>query len=103
MKRWIAVAVLLITVGLAGCAHRMVVVYASAPTPPAALNEAAQHGYQDGFEAARRDVADQRPPDIARHPRFRKPPVPPPAFENYRSGFKAGYDAFLRQGPPPRQ
>jgi hypothetical protein len=27
--------------------------------------------------------------------------VEPPAFEDYRHGFRAGYNAFLHQGPPP--
>jgi hypothetical protein len=27
--------------------------------------------------------------------------VPPPAFEEYRHGFRAGYDQTFRGGPPP--
>jgi hypothetical protein len=101
MKKWIALAALLLPISLAGCSHpRPVVVYAAAPPPPG-YSEIAQHGYHDGFEAARRDIAQGKPPSLDRHPRFRNPPVPPPAFEDYRQGFRAGYDAYMRHGPPP--
>jgi hypothetical protein len=40
---------------------------------------------------------------VDRHKRFRNPPVPPPAFEDYRVGFRRGYDAFIsHMSPPPR-
>jgi len=65
------------------------------------VDEIAQRGYHDGFEAARHDVSDGRPPVLERHSRFRNPPVEPPAIEAYRHGFRAGYNAFLHQGPPP--
>jgi hypothetical protein len=42
-----------------------------------------------------------RPPNLERHPRFHNPPVPPPAFEDYRRGFRRGYEAFLHGAPPP--
>jgi hypothetical protein len=101
MKKWIALAALSVPIFLAGCSHpRPVVVYAAAP-PPSEFTAIAQRGYHDGFEAARRDVAQQKPPNFERHPRFRNPPVPPQAFEDYRRGFKSGYEGFLHQGPPP--
>ncbi|MGD0939893.1 MAG: hypothetical protein ABR905_09270 [Terracidiphilus sp.] len=101
MKKLIALAALLLPFSLAGCSHpRPVVVYA-APPPPSEFSEIARQAYHDGFEAARRDVAQGKTPDIERHPRFRKPPVSPDAFEDYRRGFRAGYNAFLHQGPPP--
>ena len=99
MKKWIAFAALLLPLAVAGCSHRTVVVYAP---PPPALGEIAQHGYHDGFAAAQRDVADGRPPILEHHPRFRNPPVPPPGVEEYRHGFRDGYNAFLHQAPPPR-
>ena len=95
-------AALLLPLSVAGCAHpRPVVVYA-APPPPAEFNEIARQGFHDGFEAARRDVARNVPPGVEKHPRFRNPPVPPPAIEDYRHGFREGYEAFLhRTAPPP--
>jgi hypothetical protein len=102
MKKFLAVAALLLPVPfmLAGCAHpQPVAVYA--PPPPAEFNQIGQRGFHDGFEAAQRDVARGVPPGADRHPRFRNPPVPPPAWDDYRHGFREGYGAFLHQGPPP--
>ena len=102
MKKLLAVAALLLPVPfmLAGCAHpQPVAVYA--PPPPAEFDQIGQRGFHDGFEAAQRDVARGVPPSAERHPRFRNPPVPPPAWEDYRHGFREGYGAFLHQGPPP--
>jgi hypothetical protein len=69
--------------------------------PPPAWSEIARHGFHDGIEAARRDIAHGAPPDVNRHPRFRNPPVPPPAFEDYRHGFREGYQQTFRRGPGP--
>lgn len=97
--RILGMATCLLLVLVAGCAHP-VVVY-STPPPPAAFSEIARHGYHDGFEAARRDVARNLPPGVDKHPKFRNPPVPPPAFEDYRHGFREGYEAFLHNGRGP--
>jgi len=103
MKRWPAPATLLLSAALAGCAHPAPVYYAPPPPPPPEFRTIGQQGFHDGFEAARRDVADRRPLVVDRHKRFRNPPVPPPAFEDYRVGFRRGYDAFIsHMSPPPR-
>jgi hypothetical protein len=100
MKKWFFLVALLLPLSLAGCGHpRTVVVYA-APPPPADFGEIARQGYHDGFEAARRDVARNVPPGVEKHPKFRNPPVPPPAFEDYRHGFREGYEAFLHRSAP---
>jgi hypothetical protein len=91
---------LALPLALAACSHPQPIVYAPPPPPPA-FSPAAQQGYQNGVEAARRDIAKGFAPDVQRHPRFRNPPVPPPAFEEYRHGFRAGYDQTFRGGPPP--
>jgi len=101
MKKMILLAALLCPLALAGCSHRTTVVYAAPPPPPPEFNAAAQQGYHDGIDAARHDINHGMPPDVRRHPRFRNPPVPPPAFEEYRNGFRAGYDRSFRNGPPP--
>ena len=101
MKKMIVLAALLLPLALAGCAHHTTVVYAAPPPPPAEFSPAAQQGYNEGVDAARRDINHGLPPDINRHPRFRRPPVPPPAMEDYRRGFRAGYDQSFRNGPPP--
>lgn len=82
----------------AGCAQPQPVY---APPPPGVqIHEMGEH---DGFEAARNDVANNRPPNFARHPRYRNPPVPEGggAWNDYRDGFRRGYERFLHQGPPP--
>lgn len=103
MRKWLALAAVLLPISLAGCAHpQPLVVYA--PPPPAEFTEIARQGFHAGFEAARRDVARNLPPGVEKHPRFRNPPVPPPAFEDFRHGFREGYQAFLRhpsEPPPP--
>jgi len=101
MKKIILLAALLFPLAMAGCSHRTTVVYAAPPPPPPAFSAAAQRGYHDGIEAAQRDIHRGLAPDVRRHPRFRNPPVPPPAFEDYRHGFRAGYDQSFRNGPPP--
>lgn len=104
MKKWIVLAALAAPLAMAGCSHQHTYAYSPPPPPPPPPPVAAnfgQIGYRDGFEAARRDVARQMPPNLRHHPNFRRPPVPPPAFKEYRRAFRAGYDAFLHNGPPP--
>jgi hypothetical protein len=96
MKKWIMLAALASPLILAGCSeHRRYY----GPPPQVMIDDVRQRGYHDGFEAARRDVAQQRRPDLRHHGNFRNPPVPPPAFEEYRRSFRAGYDDFLHRGP----
>jgi hypothetical protein len=102
MKKFLVLAAMLLPMPflLAGCSHHTVV-YVQAPPPPPNFSAAAQQGYNDGVAAARRDIANNRPPDFEHHPSFRNPPVPPQAFEEYRHGFREGYNAALHSSPPP--
>jgi len=100
-KNLLAFSALLLPLVLAGCSHPQPVAYYPPPPPPPAYSQIAQQGFHDGIEAARRDIAAGRAPDVDRHPRFRKPPVPPPAFEDYRHGFREGYQQVFRHGPGP--
>ncbi len=100
MKKILLLAVLLAPLALAGCAHRTVVVY-EPPPPPSEFSQVAQQAYHNGVVAARRDINAGLPPDVNRHPRFRRPPVEPPFIEDYRHGFRAGYQAVYRNGAPP--
>ena len=101
MRKLMALAVLSLPFALAECSHPQPVVYAPPPPPPPAFTEIGQRGYHDGIEAARRDIAAGRAPNAEHHPRFRNPPVPPPAWEDYRHGFREGYRSMFRNGPPP--
>src|ERR1700728_2473285 len=96
MKKWLALAALLLPLSLAGCSHPRPV-YAEPPPPPD-YTEISRQRFHDGISAARRDVDQGKPPNVERHPRFRNPPVPPAAFEDYRRGFREGYQAFLHRG-----
>ena len=99
MRKWLALTTLLAAFALAGCSHPQPVYY-EPPPPPAEFREIARQGYHDGFEAARRDLAERRPLVVERHKRFRHPPVPPGAFEDYRQGFRGGYSTFLSRAQP---
>lgn len=98
MRSTLALVVLALPLAIAGCSHPRPV-YVDVPPPPPAFTEIAQRGFHDGFDAARRDMAMGLAPDVDRHPRFRNPPVPPPAFEDYRHGFREGYQRALHTGP----
>jgi hypothetical protein len=63
--------------------------------PPAEFRDIQRKGFHDGIEAARRDIAEQRPPDVERKREFREPPVPPEGREEYREGFHRGYDMAI--------
>jgi len=97
MRRFLGLAALLIPLTLAGCSHPRPVAYYPPPPPPA-WTEIARQGFQTGVEAARRDIAAGLPPDAQRHPRFRNPPVPPPAREDFRHGFGEGYRQVYAHG-----
>lgn len=101
MKKWIVMGALLLPLTVAGCAHPRPVAVYTAPPPPVEFSEIARQGFHDGFEAARADVARNLRPGVEKHPNFRNPPVPPPAVEDYRHGFREGYHAFLQRATPP--
>ncbi|HYA24333.1 MAG TPA: hypothetical protein VEF05_09240 [Terriglobales bacterium] len=99
MKKWLALAALAVSCSLAACSHPRPV---PPPPPPPEYPAVAREGFHDGWEAARRDVARGGPLPIERHPRFANPPVPPEAAEDYRRGFRRGYNVYLnREAPPP--
>jgi hypothetical protein len=99
-KNLLAFSVLLLPLALAGCSHPQPVAYYPPPPPPA-WSQIAQQGFHNGVEAARHDIAHGLPPDVNRHPHFRNPPVPPPAFEDFRHGFREGYQQIYQHGPGP--
>ena len=100
MKKLFVLATILLPFALAGCSHPQPASYYPPPPPPA-YSQVAEQGHHDGIEAARRDISNGAPPDPARHPRFRNPPVPPPLMEDYRHAFRNGYEEVYRHGPPP--
>ncbi len=103
--RLAVIATLLLPLALAGCAgdryydHS----YYSAP-PPIDYKEVGYHAYQDGQRAAQDDYQERRYADVDSHSRYRKPPVPYEAWEQYRKSFRKGYrEVYQHSGaPPPR-
>lgn len=98
LKLFVATTVLILPFAVAGCSHPQPVVYAP---PPPGLGVAEQRGYYDGSLAARNDIRKGFAPDVRRHRRFDNPPVAPPVMEEYRHGFRAGYEQTFRGAPGP--
>jgi len=100
MKKTLLLFALSVPIALAGCSHPTYMAY-QPPPPPRLYNDIAQRGFHDGFDAARHDIQSGRPPNLEAHSKFRNPPVPPPASEDYREGFREGYHRAMHQVPPP--
>jgi len=64
--------------------------------PPQEFRDIQRRGFHDGVEAGRHDFESHRPPNVERRQEFRRPPVPPPARDEYREGFRRGYDSAFR-------
>ncbi|HEY1578529.1 MAG TPA: hypothetical protein VGF82_15795 [Terracidiphilus sp.] len=88
MRKVFALALLAVPLAIAGCGNHENRYYGGAP----AYTEIAQRGFHDGFDAARHDMGRGWAPDVDRHGAFRNPPVSRGAFEDYRHGFREGYE-----------
>ena len=86
---------LLLALAVAGCSHPAYYA-APPPAPPPAYSEVARGAFHDGVLAAQRDIRQGKAPDVNRHPEFRTPPVGPPFIEDYRQGFRSGYEQTFR-------
>ena len=80
--------------------------YGQAPggwdVPPQEFRDIQRQGYHDGVEGARKDVDNHRRPDVNNRDEYRHPHVPASARDDYREGFRRGYDAaiaHLMNGP----
>lgn len=60
--------------------------------PPPDMNDMERRGYRDGIEGARRDYANHRRPDVDNRDEYRHPDVPRGAWQEYREGFRSGYE-----------
>ena len=63
--------------------------------PPGELDEVGRHGFHDGVEGARQDFKHHRTPDPANRDEFHHPHVPRDMREDYRDGFRRGYEAAM--------
>jgi Spy/CpxP family protein refolding chaperone len=62
-------------------------------TPPQEFREIQRQGFHDGLEAARNDFENHHHQGVEQRREFRHPPVPPPARDQYREGFRRGYES----------
>jgi len=63
--------------------------------PPGEFREIQRQGFHDGIEGARRDFDNHRPPNVNNREEYRHPHVSPSARDDYREGFRRGYDAAM--------
>ena len=74
--------------------------------PPQEFREVQRQGFHDGIEGARRDFQNGRRPDVNNRDEYRHPPVPFLTREDYRAGFRRGYETAMShlnnvpQAPP---
>jgi ribosome modulation factor len=62
-------------------------------TPPQEFRDIQRQGYHDGIEGARKDYDNHRRPDVNNRDEYRHPHVAPSARDDYREGFRRGYEA----------
>jgi hypothetical protein len=63
--------------------------------PPAEFRDIQRQGFHDGIEGARKDFDNHRAPNVNNRDEFRHPHVSPSAREDYREGFRRGYDVAM--------
>ena len=61
------------------------------------FNEFQRRGFEDGKIGARRDADNHRRPDPNNRDEYRDPHVPPQFIEDYREGFRRGYEETVYQ------
>jgi hypothetical protein len=64
--------------------------------PPGEYNDAQQQGFHAGIQSARHDMDNNLPPDPHRHGEFRHPGLPQEQREDFRRGFRHGYEVAFQ-------
>ena len=73
--------------------------------PPQEFREIQRQGFHDGVEGARKDFDNHRRPDVNNRDEYRHPNVPRSDRNDYREGFRRGYEAawsHMMGGAGPR-
>lgn len=72
--------------------------------PPAEFRDIQRQGFHDGIEGARKDFDHHRAPNVNGRDEYRHPHVDPSARDDYREGFRHGYDLAMQhlQGATPQ-
>jgi hypothetical protein len=63
--------------------------------PPREFRDIQRQGFHDGIEGARKDFDHHRAPNVEGRDEYRHPHVPPSARQDYREGFRRGYEAAM--------
>jgi hypothetical protein len=63
--------------------------------PPREFREIQRQGFHDGIDGARKDFDHHRAPNVEGRSEYRRPHVPPSARDDYRDGFRRGYEAAM--------
>jgi hypothetical protein len=63
--------------------------------PPDEFRDVQRQGFHDGMEAARHDFDSHRRADADDHDTYRHPPVPHDQRNDYRDGFRRGYERAM--------
>jgi hypothetical protein len=77
--------------------------------PPREFRDIQRQGFRDGVDGARKDVDNHRRPDVNNRDEYRHPRYFGREAEDYRAGFRRGYDTAMshlmngmpQQAPPP--
>jgi len=64
--------------------------------PPAEFREVQRQGFHDGIEGARKDFDHHRPPNVNGREEYRHPHVDASVRDDYREGYRRGYDTAMR-------
>lgn len=64
--------------------------------PPAEFKEMERKGFHDGVQGAIKDYDHHRFPNVENRSEYRHPHVSPSFREDYRKGFRRGYDDAMR-------
>jgi hypothetical protein len=109
---WIALSVLAFSLGTAGLATAKAYSSPQGPPPPGAdqdrdrdhggwdappqeFRDIQRQGFHDGIEGARKDFDNHRRPDVENRDEFRHPHVARSARQDYREGFRRGYETAM--------
>jgi hypothetical protein len=105
--KWLAIPVLAMTVCVIGSSPSKA--FAASPQapgygqgqggwdqPPSDFRDVQRQGFHDGIEAARRDFDHHHRASADDHEEYRHPHVDRAARDDYRDGFRRGYDAAMR-------
>ena len=69
--------------------------------PPQEFRQYQRIGFQEGIEGAHKDMENHRRPNVNNRDEFRHPHVPREVRDDYRVGFRRGYDAAWSHGGGP--